>query len=61
MQLSTAYFGDFVAARRGGMLYPNTAIGIRSIGDFGAGGSSGRCRRKLGSGPIKLLADIGSL
>ena len=41
VQSSTAYFGDFAAVRRGGMFHPNTAIGIRSIGGFGAGAKPG--------------------
>lgn len=28
VRLLTAYYGDFVAVRRGGMFHPNTAIGI---------------------------------
>jgi len=31
VQSSTAYFGDFVAVRRGRMFHPNTAFGIRNI------------------------------
>ncbi len=38
---STAYFGDFVAVSRGGMFHLNTAIGIQSIGGFGAGAKPG--------------------
>lgn len=44
VQSSTAYFGDFVAVRRGGMFHPNTAIGIRSIDAFGAGAKPGSGR-----------------
>jgi hypothetical protein len=41
MQSSTAYLGDLVAVHRGGMLHPNTAIGIRSIGSSSAGAKPG--------------------
>lgn len=39
-----AYFGDFVAVRRGAMFHPNMAIGIRSIDAFGAGAKPGSGR-----------------